>query len=75
MTAEIAGGWGVRVRLLPMSDDRVETRVTVAGVEIGFQDYFVGRRHDVAVEAIRFAGRRGGPPGAGGARSHRRRPT
>ncbi len=62
VTAEIAEAWGVEVRILPMSDQRVETRVTVTGpepetsVEIGFQDYFVRRRHAVPVEAVRFDG-------------------
>lgn len=57
VTAEIAARWSLKVRVLPMSDDTVETRVTLAaGGEIGFQEYFVGRRHDVAVTAVRFAG-------------------
>jgi LPPG:FO 2-phospho-L-lactate transferase len=56
VVAEIAQRWGVGVRLLPVSDDRIETRVTVAGTEIGFQEYFVGRQHAVAVSAVRFAG-------------------
>src|SRR5580700_10247793 len=59
VTAEIAARWNVDVRLLPMSDQRVETRVTLAGpsgAEIGFQDYFVGRHHDVAVASVRLAG-------------------
>ena len=62
VTAEVAGAWSVGLRLLPMSDDRVETRITVAGpaagtsVEIGFQEWFVGRRHSVAVERVRFEG-------------------
>jgi len=56
VTAEIAARWGVRLTVLPMSDDRVETRVTVAGREMGFQEYFVGLRHDVAVEAVAFEG-------------------
>ena len=62
VTAEVARAWGVGARVLPMSDDRVETRVTVEGpepgssVEIGFQEYFVERRHAVAVEAVRFDG-------------------
>jgi len=62
VTAEVARAWDVVVRILPMSDGRVETRLTLAepdsgpSVEIGFQDYFVGRRHSVAVEAVRFAG-------------------
>jgi LPPG:FO 2-phospho-L-lactate transferase len=66
VTAELARSWGVAVRLLPMSDDPVETRVTVAGEgEIGFQDYFVGRAHDVSVTSIRFAGADGAKPGPG----------
>ena len=62
VTAEVADAWSVGVRLLPMSDDRVETRITVAGptagtsVEIGFQEWFVGRRHAVSVERVRFEG-------------------
>ncbi|MGI8684696.1 MAG: 2-phospho-L-lactate transferase [Acidimicrobiales bacterium] len=62
VTAEIAAAWSVGVHLLPMSDDRVETRITVAGpavgtsVEIGFQEWFVGRRHAVPVERVRFRG-------------------
>ncbi len=66
VTAEIAAAWGVGVRLLPMTDDRVETRMTVPGEgEIGFQDYFVGRRHAVAVEAVRFAGAGAARPAPG----------
>jgi len=62
VTAAITQRWDVEVRLLPMSDDRVETRITIAGpvagtsVEVGFQEWFVGRHHDVAVEAVRFVG-------------------
>jgi LPPG:FO 2-phospho-L-lactate transferase len=58
VTAEICTRWGVGVRILPMSDQRVETRVQLAeaGREIGFQEYFVGLRHDVPVEGIRLAG-------------------
>ncbi|MEP6660596.1 MAG: 2-phospho-L-lactate transferase [Acidimicrobiales bacterium] len=57
VTAEVAAAFGLSVRLLPMSDDRVETRVVVVDKgEIGFQEYFVGMHHDVAVSAVRFAG-------------------
>ena len=57
VTAEISAAFGVPIRLLPMSDDRVETRVVVEGEgEIGFQEYFVGRHHDVAITGVRFAG-------------------
>ena len=65
VTAEIAAAWGITTRLLPMSDDRVETRVTVEGEEIGFQEYFVGRRHSVPVQAVRFDGAERARPAPG----------
>ncbi|MDQ1374394.1 MAG: 2-phospho-L-lactate transferase [Actinomycetota bacterium] len=66
VTASLALTFGVDVRLLPMSDDRVETRVVVEGEgEIGFQDYFVGRQHSVPVTAVRFAGVSEARPGPG----------
>lgn len=56
VTAEIARSWGLGLHLLPMTDDRFRTMVTLAdtGDEIEFQDYFVRLRHEVAVRSIRF---------------------
>ena len=57
VTAEVTAALGVSVRIVPMSDDPVRTRLTLRdGPEVSFQEYFVGRRHAVAVEAVRFAG-------------------
>ncbi|MGH9292572.1 MAG: 2-phospho-L-lactate transferase [Acidimicrobiales bacterium] len=58
VTASLADAFGLAVRLLPMSDDPVRTRLVLAGEggEIDFQEYFVHRRHDVAVTAVRFEG-------------------
>jgi LPPG:FO 2-phospho-L-lactate transferase len=57
ITRDVVARWDVEVRLLPMTDDHVATKVTVAGEgEIDFQDYFVGRQHAVPVQAVRFAG-------------------
>jgi LPPG:FO 2-phospho-L-lactate transferase len=57
VTAEIVAGWDLGLRLLPMTDDPVRTMITVVDEgEIGFQDYFVRRHHDVAATDIRFAG-------------------
>jgi LPPG:FO 2-phospho-L-lactate transferase len=40
-----------------MSDDPVRTRVLLAdGEEVSFQEYFVHRRHGVAVRSVRFEG-------------------
>jgi len=57
VTAEVARALGVAARLLPMSDQPVRTRLQLdSGEEIAFQEYFVRRRHDVAVSAVRFDG-------------------
>jgi LPPG:FO 2-phospho-L-lactate transferase len=57
VTAEIAAAWGLGLCLLPVTDDRLRTMVAVEGEgEIGFQEYFVERRHSVPVTAVRFDG-------------------
>jgi LPPG:FO 2-phospho-L-lactate transferase len=67
VTAEIAAAFGLACTLLPMTDDPVRTRVTLAadGREIGFQEYFVGLRHDVAITGVRFAGIEAARPAPG----------
>lgn len=77
VTAALAEGWGVAVRLLPVTDDPLRTRVTVvdpgdptAGTanrehEVGFQEYFVGRGHAVPVTAVRFDGAESARPAPG----------
>ena len=58
VTAEIAAAWGLEQSLLPMTDATVSTMVTLReeGIEVPFQEYFVKRRHNVPVAAVRFAG-------------------
>lgn len=62
VTAELAVARGVRTTLLPMSDQPVRTRVTLAdpplgeSPEVAFQDYFVRLHHEVPVRALRFDG-------------------
>lgn len=57
VTAEITAAWELGCRLLPVTDDRVETRVELTdGREVGFQEYFVGMQHSVEVAGVRFAG-------------------
>ncbi|MGI8778314.1 MAG: 2-phospho-L-lactate transferase [Acidimicrobiales bacterium] len=66
VTAEITRAWGLACRLVPMTDDRVETRLVVEDQgEIGFQEYFVARRHSVPVQSVRFAGADAAAPAAG----------
>ena len=57
VTAEITRAFGIGFRVLPMSNDRVSTIVTLTdGNEVAFQEYFVKLRHDVPVHAVRFDG-------------------
>lgn len=66
VTAEIARAWNLDVTLLPVTDDRVETRVELAeGGEVGFQEYFVKLRHAVATRSLRFAGAAAARPAPG----------
>ena len=73
VTAELARSRGVAVRVLPMSDDPVRTRLVLdeeagglqAGSEVGFQDYFVRLSHAVAVRSVRFSGTEGATPAPG----------
>lgn len=64
-TAEIVSRLGVRARILPMSNSRVETRVTTAIGELGFAEYFVQRRYQDPVESVRFAGASEAEPAPG----------
>jgi len=70
VTAEVAAGWGLESTLLPMTEDRVVTKVTLAddgglGNEVDFQEYFVRLRHDVPVSSVRFDGAEASLPGPG----------
>lgn len=56
VTEHVVRVLGVKATILPMSDDRVETRVVTPGVEISFQEYFVKERWLPQVTAVRFHG-------------------
>ena len=57
VTAEITQAFGIGFRVIPMTNERVSTMVTlVDGSEISFQEYFVKLRHSVAIRSVRFAG-------------------
>jgi len=66
VTGEIAEAWALGLRLLPATDDRLRTRLTIEdGTEIGFQEYFVQRQHSVPVTAVRFDGADAAQPAPG----------
>lgn len=71
VTAELCRARDVAVALLPVSDDPVRTRLTLApadgrpAVEVAFQDYFVRLRHAVGVRSVRFEGAEAARPAPG----------
>jgi len=65
VTMEIARSLGVHTRILPMSDDRVETRVLAADGELSFQEYFVRERYQVPARGVRFEGAERARPAPG----------
>ncbi len=61
VAAEIANAWGIVPRILPMTDDRVATRVTVdrdhgAHEILAMQEWFVRERAEPPVAAVEFEG-------------------
>jgi LPPG:FO 2-phospho-L-lactate transferase len=65
VTAEIADKLGVKARILPMSNSRVETRVLTPLGELSFEEYFVQRWYQDPVESVRFAGAADAEPAPG----------
>jgi LPPG:FO 2-phospho-L-lactate transferase len=67
VTAEVTRAHGLELRLLPMSDDRVETRIhTTDGRDLHFQEWWVGERAASDVARVEFRGATGAQaaPGA-----------
>jgi LPPG:FO 2-phospho-L-lactate transferase len=63
--ARLSAALGVQVRLLPVSDDPVRTVLTTPDGELDFQTWFVRRRHEEAVLAVRYAGAEEARPAPG----------
>src|SRR5438270_11021859 len=65
ITAEIAAALRVLSRIVPMSDDRVRTRICTPAGELEFQTYFVKRRSRDKVISMRFEGAAEASPARG----------
>jgi LPPG:FO 2-phospho-L-lactate transferase len=64
-TSVISEKLGVRARILPMSDSRVETRIDTPAGELSFEEYFVQRWYQDPVNSVRFAGASDAEPAPG----------
>ena len=70
VTAEIARAWDLDLTLLPMTDDRVRTRIGVrdatgVATELAMQEWFVGARAEPPVVSVRFDGADSATPAPG----------
>ena len=61
----LAAGLGVRVRILPATDDPLRTKIETAVGELDFQEWFVGHRHADPVRGVRYEGADAARPAAG----------
>ena len=64
-TRRLAERLEVGVRLLPASDDPVRTFLTTPAGELDFQTWFVARRHEDEVTAVRYEGAEASRPAPG----------
>jgi LPPG:FO 2-phospho-L-lactate transferase len=64
-TSVICDKLGVKARILPMSNSRVETRVDTPSGELSFEEYFVQRWYQDPVKSVRFAGASDAEPAPG----------
>lgn len=64
-TSIICAKLGVKARVLPMSNSRVETRVDTPAGELSFEEYFVQRWYQDPVKSVRFAGASDAEPAPG----------
>lgn len=56
VTRAMAEALGIRATLLPATDDPVATRLQTGDQWLDFQEYFVQRRHDDPIDAVRYHG-------------------
>jgi LPPG:FO 2-phospho-L-lactate transferase len=65
ITGDFCRGWGIKLTVLPASDDSVLTWVYTDEGEVPFQEYFVHRQCRPRVSGFRFAGAEQSSPAEG----------
>jgi len=65
VTERLGRSLGVRVRILPMTNDRVETRIHTPQGTLSFQEFFVRERWSSEVTSVEFHGRERAQPSPG----------
>lgn len=66
VTREVTKAFGLKTRVVPVTDDRLRTEIRIDDVGwIGFSEYFVTRGHRDSVAELRFSGAAQSSPGPG----------
>jgi LPPG:FO 2-phospho-L-lactate transferase len=65
VTARLAEAAGLRITLLPATDDRLRTHAETPNGSFSLQEWFVGRGHRDEVDAVRFEGADSARPAPG----------
>jgi LPPG:FO 2-phospho-L-lactate transferase len=65
VTAEVARALGLKMAILPMTDDKFETRILTANGSLHFQEYLVKRGAKDEVLGVEFLGADNAKPAAG----------
>ncbi|MEC3909542.1 2-phospho-L-lactate transferase [Sphingobium sp. CR2-8] len=65
VTERFATSWGLKSKILPMSDDKVATHVATNAGDLSFQRYFVEQRCAPPIQSVRFAGAQQARPAPG----------
>ncbi len=61
-TDEISHALGLKVKLLPMTNDKFETRIKIKEESIHFEEYFVKRRSNEEILGVEFVGAKSAKP-------------
>jgi LPPG:FO 2-phospho-L-lactate transferase len=65
ITSEFCKSWGIKHKVIPMSDAPVRTMVATEEGELPFQEYFVHRRCEPRVKGFKFEGVQAAEPAPG----------
>ena len=65
VTRDLCARAGLDTRILPATDDRLRTHVVTPAGTFGFQEWYVGRRHEDEIDAVEYEGADAAQPAPG----------
>jgi LPPG:FO 2-phospho-L-lactate transferase len=65
VTRDLCARAGLDARILPATDDRLRTHVVTPAGTFGFQEWYVGRRHEDEIDGVEYEGADAAEPASG----------